>query len=251
MMNSDDYRHFVCIVAGENPKELMAEYDKNKKVEPYIVYRYKDAEQLKQLYLLNYKKQLADCTDDYEKEYITETIKDLEEIDIDDFYYEITDGLIIDPETGDAKSDVNKEGKWSSYNIGKLFCMPFLTKDGIECFQALKSDVDWPKIHLNGGHIYERAWEMVMEGSTPEDDYEKQIYENMKDKTAYFEKFENKENYVISSTAFWGYAFLSEITGWQEASSMDEQFTWMRNFYDVFIKNLPDDTLLTIYECVR
>lgn len=129
--------------------------------------------------------------------------------------------------------------------------MPFLTKDGIECFQARKSDVDWPKIHLNGGHIYERAWEMVMEGSKPEDDYEKQIYENMKDKTAYFEKFENKENYVISSTAFWGYAFLSEITGWQEASSMDDQFTWMRNFYDVFIKNLPDDTLLTIYECVR
>ena len=90
-----------------------------------------------------------------------------------------------------------------------------------------------------------------MEGSTPTTEYEKQIFDNMKDKTAYFQKFENKENYVISNTAFWGYAFLSEKTGWVDASDTNDQFVWMAEYYNMFIKNLPDDTLLTIYECKK
>ena len=27
MMTKDDYQHFVCIVAGSNPEELMKQYD--------------------------------------------------------------------------------------------------------------------------------------------------------------------------------------------------------------------------------
>ena len=73
----------------------------------------------------------------------------------------------------------------------------------------------------------------------------------MKDKQAYFEKFETKENYITSNTAFWGYAFLSDITGWLDAEDIEDQFVWMSNFYDLYIKNLPDDTLLTIYECKK
>ena len=30
MMTNDDYQHFVCIVAGSDPKELMEPYNKNK-----------------------------------------------------------------------------------------------------------------------------------------------------------------------------------------------------------------------------
>ena len=90
---------------------------------------------------------------------------------------------------------------------------------------------------------------MVMEKSKPETDYEALIYDNMKDKITYFEKFETKENYVISNTAFWGYAFVSESKGWMDASEVESQFVWMNNFYDLFIKNLPDNTLLSIYEC--
>lgn len=251
MMTNEDYQHFVCIVAGENPKKLMEEYDKNKKVEPYIVYRYADAEKIKQLYLKNYEAELKNCKDDFEKEYIETTIHDLKEMSSDDFYYEITDGLIIDEDTGDASSDVNKNGKWGYYQLGKIFSLPFLTKDGREVFQARKKDIDWEKIHLKGGDVYARAWEMVMDGSKPKDDYEQLIYDNMHDKKAYFEKFETKENYVISNTAFWGYAFLSEMTGWQDASETEDQFVWMCNYYKLFIENLDDNTLLTIYECQK
>jgi hypothetical protein len=121
-------------------------------------------------------------------------------------------------------------------------------KDGREVFQARKGDVDWEQIHLHGGYAYARIWEMVMEKSEPRDDKEKHVFEAMQDKTFYLEKFETKENYITSNTAFWAFAFLSDKTGWMDGS-FDDQFAWMSNFYDVFIKNLSDDTLLTIYEC--
>ena len=99
--------------------------------------------------------------------------------------------------------------------------------------------------------VYKRTWELVMENSIPKNEIEKNIFNNMKDKKSYFEKFSNKENYIISNTAFWGYAFLSDKTGWMSAEYSEDQFTWMSNFYDLFIKLLPDDTLLTIYECKK
>lgn len=251
MMREDDYRHFVCIVAGDNPDELMKDYDKNKKVEPYIVYKYEDAGKLRKSYIDSYKIHLKNAKEEFEIDYIKDTIDELENMSDDDFFYEISDGLEIDENNGNAISSYNKEGKWSYYKLGKILSLPFLTKDGKEVFQARKCEIDWDKIHLNGGEIYSRAWEMVIDGSEPKDEYEKQIYENMKDKTSYFQKFETKENYIISNTAFWGYAFLSEITGWQDASDAEDQFVWMKTFYDLFIKNLKDDTLLTIFECVR
>ena len=30
MMTNEDYQHFVCIVAGDNPDQLMKDFDKNK-----------------------------------------------------------------------------------------------------------------------------------------------------------------------------------------------------------------------------
>lgn len=251
MMTKDDYQHFVCIVAGENPDELMERYDKGKKVDPYVVYRYKDAGKLKQSYLSYYESLLETPMPGLNVEELRETIKEFKEMDADDFYEELTADYEKDDETGDAMSDANKEGHWSYCSIGKSLSIPFLTKDGKELFQARKGDIDWEKIHLAGQDIYNRTWEMCMEGSKPQNDYERTIYQNMGDKTTYFKKFETKENYVTSNTAFWGYAFVSEKTGWQEADEIANQFAWMKNYYDLFIKNLDDGTLLTIYECKK
>lgn len=252
-MTDEDYRHFVCIAAGENPDDLMSIYDKNKEVEPYVVYRFKDVKKIKDSFIAVYENALKETDIPSYAEYIRMTIQDLAEMDDSEFYEDLVDkyGLSMDEETGDAYSDKNKNGKWSSYSLGKIFSIPFLTKDGREVFQAKKRDIDWEKIHLNNQRIYERAWEMVMDASNPETDYEGVIYENMKDKRAYFEKFGTKENYVISNTAFWGYAFVSEKTGWVDADDAEDQFVWMSTFYDLFIKNLDDDTLLTIFECTK
>ena len=92
---------------------------------------------------------------------------------------------------------------------------------------------------------------MVMEKSLPNDEQEKALFDNMKDKESYLENFKTKENYVVSNTAFWGYAFLSEETGWIDAEDSVNQFSWITEYYDKFIKNLSEDTILTIYECTK
>lgn len=250
MMTKDDYQHFVCIVASDSPDDLMKLYDKNLKKEPYVKYFYKDASKLRQNYIDVYESILKSSDDlSIDREELQFIVEDFKSMTDDEFFEELTMDLDIDEKTGDAYTDENINGKFSSYKVGKVFSIPFLTKDGREIFQCKKSEVNWDKIHLSGGEIYKRAWEMVMEKSEPENDYEKNIFENMQDKTKYFQKFETKENYIISNTAFWGYAFLSEERGWMDASEVESQFIWMSNYYDLFIKHLPDDTLLTIYEC--
>ena len=251
MMTNDDYQHFVCIVAGDNPDELMKPYDRREEEEPYVRYHYKDAAKIKEKYIELYEGILNSDEETIDKEELEDIVNDLKEMSVEEFYEELTEGLTIDDETGDAISTENRRGMFSYYELGKWLSVPFLLKGGREVFQAKKSDINWDKIHLGGGDIYRKTWEMVMEGVEPSTDYEKTIYDNMKDKETYFKKFETKENYVISNTAFWGYAFLSEKTGWVDASDTNDQFVWMSEYYNMFIKNLPDDTLLTIYECKK
>lgn len=251
MMTNDDYQHFVCIVAGDNPDELMKPYDRREEEEPYVRYHYKDAAKIKEKYVELYEGILNSDEETIDKEELEDIVNDLKEMSVEEFYEELTEGLTIDDETGDAISTENRQGMFSYYELGKWLSVPFLLKGGREVFQAKKSDINWDKIHLGGGDIYRKTWEMVMEDVEPSTDYEKTIYDNMKDKETYFKKFETKENYVVSNTAFWGYAFLSEKTGWVDASDTNNQFVWMSEYYNMFIKNLPDDTLLTIYECKK
>lgn len=252
MMTNDDYQHFVCIVAGDNPEKLLEQYNGNKNVEPYVVYKYKDANKIKNCTIKYYESLKETINVPIEIEYLINSILDLKEMSDEEFFETLCDrkDYYIN-ENGDIMSNKNPEAKFSYYNKGKLFSIPFLTKDGREIYQAKKSEIDWDKIHLNGGDAYRRVWEMVMENSEPNDEHEQVLYDNMKDKVSYFEKFETKENYIISNTAFWGYAFLSENTGWLDAEDINDQFVWMKNYYDLYIKNLPEDTLLTIFECKK
>lgn len=251
-MAVDQYNHFVAIVAGDNPEVLMSPYDKNIETEPRVVYKYEDAGKLRDQYINVYRSIVSSnkIPEGPFKEDAKDKLAIIENQTAEEFYLDLTMDYDHDPETGDALTKENPDGAWSSYRLGKLFSVPFILKDGTETFQARKGDINWELMHLHGGEIYERAWEMVMEGSEPQNDYEKQIYTNMKARTAYFEKFGTKENYVLGNTAFWGYAFVSK-NGWAELEDEMDQFVWVRNFYPLFIEPLPDDTLLTIYECVK
>jgi hypothetical protein len=254
MMTKDDYQHFVCIVAGDNPELLMEDYNKNKESSPRIIYKYKDVDKIKNTYIKLYENMYTKASSNGEKRLIEDAIDDVKTSSNEEFFEMLCDeneDYYFDDNTGNIMTDKNQNGKWSFFNLGKAFSIPFLTFDGREVFQTYKKDIDWSKIHLSGKNVYERVWEMCMENSKPNDEHEKVLFDNMKDKTAYFNKFETKDNYVVSNTAFWGYAFLSEINGWVDAEDEEDQFAWMSNYYDVFIKNLPDDTLLTIYECKK
>ncbi len=252
-MNQDDFAHFVCIVAGENPEKLMEQYSTlSGNGEKHVLFKYSDAKNLQQRHitLLESLIEKAGLPPHY-VDNLKEELKDIKEMEPDDFFLTMTSEYEHDPETGDAYTTENPNGKWRAYEMGKFFSVPFKTLKGEEVFQARKKDIDWDVMHLNNQEVYKGAWEVVMEKRKPKNEQEKVIYDNMKNRTTYFEKYGDKKTYVISNTAFWGYAFLSEKEGWKELEPNVNQFVWVSQFYHRFIEPLDDNTLLTIYECTK
>lgn len=250
-MNRDDFNHFVCIVAGNEPEKIMAQFAKEEKGDKKILIPITSAPQFRQHYINTYRELIKGDISELEKKAFeaelefAETSTDLE------FFDDKTHEMEHDPETGDVITYENVMGKWRSYNLGKFFSIPFKLKDGKEAYQARKSEIDWDAIHLNNKEVYEAAWDMVIGHKQPATEEEQIIYDNMKNRGAYFLKYGDRDTYVISNTAFWGYAFASDKTGWLELEPEMNQFIWVKNYYDLFIKPLPEDTLLTIYECTK
>lgn len=243
-------KHFTLVVVGENPDKLVQPFDNNIKVEPYVVYEFSKAKEYHDKYIKYYEELLKNDLDDNIKRSVEEQLEFYKSLDDIGFYVELTDGQDLDEETGNMLSDKNPNGKYDTCRLGKELSMPMIDKNGNETFSARKCDIAWDKIHLANKLPYELAWDMVMGDRKPETDDEKNIYENMKNRTEYFSYFGNRETYVNSSTAFWGYAFLDQ-NGWVELDDNVSQNDWVINFYDRFIKDLPDDALISIYECFR
>ena len=241
-------RHFTLVVAGNNPEILVEKYNANNEVEPYIVYEFKNAEKYRQQRIKVCEEILkADngLKDYYQKE--LEKVKSMTDIE---YYEKLTESFDLDKKTGNAISTLNPDGKYTVCRLGKNLALPLILKNGVETFSARKKDIDWSKIHLSNREPYEIAWDTVMEGKIPQNSEEENIYNNMKERKYYFSLFGNRENYIESNTAFWGYAFLDK-NGWVELEDNIPQFEWVTNFYKRFIEPLPDSTLISIYECVR
>ena len=244
-------RNFVAIVAGENHADIMKKYDNKEKVEAYVKYRYSEAENYKENKLKLLKAALTEFDkkfSDSERDYILEEIDTIEKMPIEEFYDELTSDCELSI-NGDAMTDANPNGKFDEYNVGKYFSNPFILKSGAEVYTARKGDIDWDKVLHEDRKPYEVAWDTVMGGVEPKDDFERNIYENMKERTAYFMNFKEKEIYVSFCTSFFGYAFV-DYNKWEDMDGKP-QIDWVTKFYDNFIKDLPDDTILTIYECFR
>ena len=247
----EERRHFVCIVAGTNPDELMAKFNEGNVTEERIIYRKEDASKMKETAksFFSMVKDSEQYKDENVKIYVDAELDATDMSDEEYFAYK-TSGYKHD-ESGNAVTTENINGRWSTYNLGENFSIPFILKDGTSSYSALKGDVDWEKVLTRDKELYERTWDLVMEDSEPSNEQEETILRNMKRRENYLKGFGDKKTYVASNTAFWGFAFLSEDTGWMEMDETVEQFVWMTEYYNMFINPLPDDTLLTIYECKR
>lgn len=247
----DSNRHFTAIVVGDNPDEIMKKYDLSVKVEPYVVYKLDDIKKYKENTLKAYKYLAeSDIMPETIRNEYNERVQEIENMSDIDFYADLTADFDIDENTGDALCDINPNGHYNVCKLGKNLAMPLIDKNDQETFQARKQDIAWDKIHLANQDVYKAAWEMVMGDRKPSNDEEKTIYENMKNRTEYFSYYGDEATYVASSTAFWGYAFVTKDE-WVELADNVKQIQWVTEFYDRFIKNLPNDTLISVYECIR
>lgn len=245
-------KFFSVMVVGNNPSAIMEKFDMNKEVEPYVKYKYLDADKYRKSAI----KVLEKLLEDYDKvgislgskELLEERLKVLKTVSTFDYYKDLTEGLYYD-ENGNALTKENKEGHWVTCRMGRNFALPLKLKNGEESYSALNKDIDWASMHKTNQEVYAAAWEMVMEGREPNTDEEKVIYEAMKDKDMYFSKFKDKEAYVNYSTSYWNYAFVDEKNGWLDIDSSKNEHEWISTFYDRFIPNIKEDDLVTIFEC--
>lgn len=251
-MATTNSKFFSVMVVGEEPKSLMEKYDMGKEVEPYVKYKYLDAEKYKTSAIKILDKLLTD----YDKvgmpitakEALENRLKSLKTMSTFEYYKELTDGMYYD-ENGNALSSENKDGHWVTCRIGRNFALPLILKNGEESYSAYNKDINWEAMHQNHKEIYKAAWEMVMEDREPITDEEKTIYNSMKDKDMYFSKFKNKDAYVSYSTSYWNYAYVDK-NGWVDVDGSKEgEEAWIESFYEKFVKPLKDDDLVTIFEC--
>lgn len=244
--------HRVLIVAGENADERVKEFSANAQVEPYIKYYYADAAKLKEQKIEMFSELVKNQEIKIPRAYVEDELKWLKETSDEDFYFDLTAEYECDDD-GNAITTENPGGRYASINHGGSFSQPFILKDGRDVYAATKGEIDWNAIHRNPEmtNLYERTWEMCMEGLKPVSDIDKQVYENMKNRQEYFSNFKDKEEYVASCTSFWAHAFLSPFDVWMDVDDYPgTQFEWMSSYYDMFIAPLPGNTRLTIFEYI-
>lgn len=247
----EDSKVFTVLVVGDNPEYLMNKYDINLTVPRYLKYKYIDADKMKK----NSIKVLSEIINNSSKiqlnkfhlDYLKQRIKDINEMSTFDYYSSITKGLYYD-ENGDAWSDKNPDGKWLTYTIGKNIALPLKLKNGQESYQALEKDIDWEKMHMSNTDLYNRVWELIVEGDSIKNETDETIYNNMKDKETYFKSFKNKDEYVAHNCSFWHYAFLSK-DGWFDVDDGHKSIDWVINYYNKFITTLNPYDKITIFEC--
>jgi len=190
----------------------------------------------------------------------------------------------IGPE-GEVYSSRNPQSKWDWYQIGGRYAGQIIVKAGVEIDypnfswawgederkkiteegtatdSALVKDIDFSKMHRTEESYNEalRYWELVVEEDTPKNSKEKDIVRFSFYKPSYYiDRYKNKETFAKCRSSFCLWAVVKDGV-WYEKGEMgwfamsdethDEAVDWELNFFDRFIKDLPEDTLLTVVDC--
>lgn len=247
-MRDKKQNYFSVLVVGDNAEELMAKYDIHNKVEPYMMYKFKDKDKLYKTEKKIYEELLKrNDIDEIVELRVNKKLNELNSMTSFQYYQSITNGMYYD-ENGDAWSDKNKDGKYKYYSIGRRFSIPFKLFDDKEVYTCTKEEVNWGAIHMTNKVVYESVWDMLVEGREPTTDEEKLLYENMKNMENYFSTFSNKDEYVAYNTSFFHYAYLDE-NGWFDMDDAKNDKKWVSEYYDRFITPLKPTDKMTVFEC--
>lgn len=237
---------YSVMVIGDNPQEQMEKFNKALKTSPYIKYKIDDATLLQEKAKQSIEMYIAESKGNpLMIEYLYKILTDIQNMtDVEHFAF-LTKELEHN-DNGDAIDNANPDGKWISYKLGNKQSIPLITHDGKETFQSLKKDIDWTKTHLANSHIYQRTWEIIIEGSEPQNDTEKQILSLMSEQKNYLANFKTKDNYIKYNASYWNYAVIKNGV-WIDVDNKSS-FNWIVDFYNTFVEPLNNNELITIYE---
>lgn len=136
-----------------------------------------------------------------------------------------------------------------------------------DCDQAYKGEIDWD-MHNTPEKIKEAKdfWKFYVMDANPENEEEVKIKDSLL-KDAFFrykpeyylKEYGSEETYVKSCIDIVTYAVITEDGEWHEAGEMGwwgvshaeegETAKFHTSFYECFIKDLPDDTLISVFDC--
>lgn len=185
---------------------------------------------------------------------------------------------------GEVYSEYNPNSKWDWYEIGGRWAGSLKLKAGVDkskypdlnfshgwdkeesekvaktavVDQAKFGDLDFSADKESYDESI-RFWELYIDGETPKNDKEKKILGSVYYKKEYYtERYDSKEEYARLRSEFKTFAILKDgkwyekgEMGWfgMDSSTAKESTKWDKSFFDTWIKDLPDDTLLTIVDC--
>lgn len=276
--------HFACLVIGEDPEGQLQPYSENLEVEPYAEY-IDMAETLPAIEKhYNIKSPLLEVKEEYELDdfnifydnYI-DHVKDWYGIEADDIFWGGIDkkGIYL-------MSTYNKNSKWDWFELGGRWRGYFSTKKacgalgepgvpemmGIEkkggifidyknkADQCLKSDIDFDAMVKEEEEKAAKRWDEYY--SKPEG--ERSLFD-LGWRLPY-KALESRENYISYSSGISTYAVIKDGVwyekgemGWfgmdncrPEYKGYDGSFVWCSEWRKL-IDSLPDDTLLSVYDC--
>jgi len=186
---------------------------------------------------------------------------------------------------GEVYSTYNPDSKWDWYEVGGRWAGTIAVKDGVEIDEpnfswgwdadsrakviaeglktdsAYVKDVDFSKMHRTEEDYKNalRFWELIVEGDKPKNkEEEEQVKWSFYKPEYYIKRYKDKETYAKCNSSFSMWAVVKDGVwyekgemGWWAMSSEtdDEALDWEMNFFDRFIKDLPEDTLITVVDC--
>jgi len=242
----------VALVIGDNPDELIKMYDSTQKVEPYIAYRYLDSEKMQKTAIKCIQQVLSNNDkiklSTFQKDYLNNQLKSISSLTPFEYYVSLTNGEYTFDENGNAITDKNPKGKFSSYNIGGNFSYPLILKDGSESYDTTADNVDWNKMNMRNEAVdyFDSVWTLVIDKAEPIDERTKKLKEEWETRTEYLNNFKTKEDFIRHNCAYWTYAVITK-DGWFSVDDAVNEDEWIGSFMDKFIKPLSNEHL-RIYE---
>lgn len=245
--------HYTVMVIGENIEEILAPYDENLQVDPYInTLSDKVLAEFEHVYN-EYKNRKENGKELSEIGEYTLTRPPIRE------WWKRYHGEELDAD-GNALSTYNPDSKWDWYSVGGRWSGSLITKKQHTVDQAKKGDIDWDAMEQESYKDVLEEWDRWFLPKGNKDSYAAHYNKEyvLNERKRLLRVYGDRETYAKVVGKYAPYACV-DTHGWHapgrmgwfgsSSESNDEMEAWIKTFYKKFIEPLSDDTMITIVDC--